>query len=354
MIKVLRKIKRKLIDEGSLKKYIPYAIGEIILVVIGILIAVQLNNWNQERIRNAELEVLLDKVEEDLTHNIKATNDAIEIYHINDSLTRKVINDEVTIKDYYNDGRLGNLLLRNQLLRLNIENINKLIEKEELISSKYETIIEIAKELIRTIIYNNYTEEPLKNFYYGNIDFLMSNCLWVAKSDSSSIEKRYHFFTTDENYKKRVLTYWSKTSEMTLTTMFHRAVSMELLGRIKVIRHNYDVDRLYQLFKNLNLNSFRKISCDDGVLRNKNQFYRNERFLITNMSEKQIHLIGKNSIGGIIGEKKIEPGGYSIFMESWLKFGAIDDDYFSIIEVRHDDQCINKYVEETNGYLIIE
>ena len=102
MIKFFRKIRRKILDEGSLKRYIIYAIGEIILVVIGILIAVQLNNWNQERIRNAELEVLLDKVEEDLIQNIKATSDAIEIYYINDSLTRKIINEEVTIKDYYN------------------------------------------------------------------------------------------------------------------------------------------------------------------------------------------------------------------------------------------------------------
>ena len=34
--------------------------------------------------------------------------------------------------------------------------------------------------------------------------------------------------------------------------------------------------------------------------------------------------------------------------------GAIDDDYFSIIELLKDDQCIKKYVEETNGYLIVE
>ena len=165
MIKFFRKIRRRLIDEGSLKRYIIYAIGEIILVVIGILIAVQLNNWNQERIKNVELEVLLDKVEEDLAHNIRETNHIIEDYHINDSLTRKVIDNELTIEDYYNDERLGNLLLRIQLFKLNTENINKLIEKEELISSKYETIIEIAKELIRSTIYNEYTEEPLKNFY---------------------------------------------------------------------------------------------------------------------------------------------------------------------------------------------
>jgi hypothetical protein len=354
MIKFFRKIRRKLIDEGSLKSYIIYAIGEIILVVIGILIAVQLNNWNQERIRNAELEVLLDKVEEDLIHNINKTNDAIEVYHVNDSLTRKVINDEVTIENYYNDERLGNLLFRHRLLKLNTENINKLIEKEELISSKYETIIEIAKELIRSIIYNEYTEEPLKSIYYGNIDFLMSQPFWIAKSDSSSIKKRYEFFASDENYKKRVLNYWAKTSEMALTTMYHRSASMELLGRIKVIRHHYDAGRLHQLFKSLNLNSFRQISCGDEVTRNKNQFYRNERFLISNMSEKQAYLFLRNSKGDIVGELEINPGGYAIFMETWLEFAAIDDDYFSVIELYQDGQCIKKYVEERNGYLIVE
>ena len=121
----------------------------------------------------------------------------------------------------------------------------------------------------------------------------MSNSFGIAKSDSSSIEKRYHFFTTDENYKKRVLNYWAKTSEMALTTMWHRSVSMELLGRIKVIRHNYDVGRLHQLYKSLKLNSFRQISCEDVVSRNKNQFYRNERFLVSNMSEEQIHVISQ-------------------------------------------------------------
>ena len=354
MIKFFRRIRQKLIDKGNLKKYLVYAIGEIILVVIGILIAVQLNNWNQERIRHGEIELLLDKIENDLIYNIKTMNYAIEQYNINDSLTKRVINNEVTIEDYYNDKRLGNLLFRIRLLKINTENINKLIEKEEVISSKYETILGIAKELIKSIIYNEYTEEPLKNFYNSNIDFLMSNSFEIAKSDSFSIEKRYHFFTTDENYKKRVLNYWAKTSEMALTTIYHRSISMELLGKIKVIRHNYDAGRLHKLYNSLNLNSFRQISCEDVVSRNKNQFYRNERFLIRNMSEKQIHLLVKNSKGEITGEMKIKPAGYSIYQETWLEFGAIDGDYFSTIELHQDDHCIQKYVEEINGYVIVE
>lgn len=49
MIKFFRHIRRSLIQENKMGKYFKYAIGEIILVVIGILIALQINNWNEHR-----------------------------------------------------------------------------------------------------------------------------------------------------------------------------------------------------------------------------------------------------------------------------------------------------------------
>lgn len=49
MIALFRRMREKLIDSGSITKYLLYAVGEILLVVIGILIALQVNNWNEER-----------------------------------------------------------------------------------------------------------------------------------------------------------------------------------------------------------------------------------------------------------------------------------------------------------------
>ena len=49
MIKLFRKIRQKLLSENKFSKYLIYAIGEIILVVIGILIALQINNWNEQK-----------------------------------------------------------------------------------------------------------------------------------------------------------------------------------------------------------------------------------------------------------------------------------------------------------------
>ena len=49
MLTFLRKIRKSLIESGTTQKYLLYAIGEIALVVIGILIALQINNWNESK-----------------------------------------------------------------------------------------------------------------------------------------------------------------------------------------------------------------------------------------------------------------------------------------------------------------
>jgi hypothetical protein len=61
MIKFFRKIRQGLLSENKFTKYLIYAIGEIVLVVIGILIALQVNSWNEHRIsHNLELKLLKD------------------------------------------------------------------------------------------------------------------------------------------------------------------------------------------------------------------------------------------------------------------------------------------------------
>ena len=74
MIKFFRKIRQKLIVEGKLNKYLFYALGEIILVIIGILIALQINNWNQIEKSKAESERLLNLLVLDLEKDIGFLN----------------------------------------------------------------------------------------------------------------------------------------------------------------------------------------------------------------------------------------------------------------------------------------
>ena len=73
MITFLRKIRRSLIESGSVKKYSLYAIGEIALVVIGILIALQINNWNEARKRSRTEVKLLQNMRQAIQYDIERT-----------------------------------------------------------------------------------------------------------------------------------------------------------------------------------------------------------------------------------------------------------------------------------------
>ncbi|WP_242117823.1 DUF6090 family protein [Aestuariivivens sediminicola] len=73
MIKFFRRIRQRLLAENNFSKYLIYAIGEIILVVIGILIALQVNNWNENRKRNANELEYLKRLNEDIKVSIEKT-----------------------------------------------------------------------------------------------------------------------------------------------------------------------------------------------------------------------------------------------------------------------------------------
>ena len=69
MIKFFRIVRQKMLTENKFSKYLIYAIGEIILVVIGILIALSINNWNQNRLDKNEEELLLSAIAKKMNHN---------------------------------------------------------------------------------------------------------------------------------------------------------------------------------------------------------------------------------------------------------------------------------------------
>ncbi|GAA4963372.1 DUF6090 family protein [Algibacter aquimarinus] len=71
MIKFFRKIRQNLLMENKNSKYFKYAIGEIILVVIGILIALQINNWNESRKDKKEEHSILQNLHDEFSENKK-------------------------------------------------------------------------------------------------------------------------------------------------------------------------------------------------------------------------------------------------------------------------------------------
>ncbi|NER13473.1 hypothetical protein GWK08_08500 [Leptobacterium flavescens] len=71
MIKFFRRIRQQLLRERKFSKYLLYAIGEIFLVVIGILIALQLNNWNESRKDRNEEQLVVQTIYDELNQNLQ-------------------------------------------------------------------------------------------------------------------------------------------------------------------------------------------------------------------------------------------------------------------------------------------
>ena len=109
MIKFFRKIRQKLLVENRFNKYLLYAIGEIVLVVIGILIALQINNWNQYKNNQETLKLYLTEFNEEIKFNIRDIK-----FELQDIDTQKKIK--------------GNLLKNTKLDTILLDTLEKHIE----------------------------------------------------------------------------------------------------------------------------------------------------------------------------------------------------------------------------------
>ncbi len=79
---------------------IRYALQEIVLVVIGILIAVSINNWNEQRNQKEELANICQTIIADIKNDIEEIDIVLAHYVKEDSLFIKVLNSEVQREDY--------------------------------------------------------------------------------------------------------------------------------------------------------------------------------------------------------------------------------------------------------------
>jgi len=151
MINFFRNIRQNLLSENRFSKYLLYAIGEIILVVIGILLALQIDTWNSDKTNRTKEQLYLRGYHEDLKRNLSELERVIEksnrTLSASDSLLRHAIgqlniedmktfeglvmeslnytlflSQEGTIKDIFGTGDLA--LIQNDTIRKSMVNWN--------------------------------------------------------------------------------------------------------------------------------------------------------------------------------------------------------------------------------------
>ena len=101
MIKFFRKIRQDLLRDNKIGDYLKYAVGEIVLVVIGILIALSINNWNESRKNDLKQALLVKNIIEDLRldfiHINKSSEQVSNQMNLIDDLISKIFDEKKKI-----------------------------------------------------------------------------------------------------------------------------------------------------------------------------------------------------------------------------------------------------------------
>jgi len=100
MIKFFRKIRQNLLMENKTGKYFKYAIGEIVLVVIGILLALQINTWNNNQIAKKQLKETYEQIQTDLKADTTNIAQIVKLYDEKDKRIQNIIDRKIKSSFY--------------------------------------------------------------------------------------------------------------------------------------------------------------------------------------------------------------------------------------------------------------
>lgn len=223
MFRFFSKMRYKLAAENRVAKYLRYAIGEILLVVIGILLALQINNWNQQQKENKAEQNALVNLKEDFVYNRNLINtciweadsimreNVIILDHTGNKFHPKsgfdldsVLNSLAYTPKYYpKNGFLDDLLNSGNL------GIFKSVELRKLLSSWNPTLADLKERELNCYDLNTKIEDYItERGSWLNLDFKYGTMGFPVQP--SGFEVNNNVFLTDlkfENYVENHIYY---------------------------------------------------------------------------------------------------------------------------------------------------
>ena len=234
MIKFFRRIRQQLLSENKTGKYMKYAIGEIILVVIGILIALQINNWNENRKENNIENKILVEISKGLKQDLidiktnmsahRAGLKACEYYY--DIFTNKQVQTD-SINYYYSYLTRGYISIQNRsgyesLKSRGLELIKHDSLRNDIINlyeQDYPFIMKLEEQDPEGNFYDNYFKE-INNH-------ISPNLIFNNYGEMESIELPLNVSETEQ---KKILSYlWKIKNDRTFILSIYFQVLENLL-----------------------------------------------------------------------------------------------------------------------------
>ena len=182
MFKFFRNIRQSLLMKDKITKYYKYAFGEIVLVVIGILIALSINNWNEARKNRIEQLILINNIIEDLR---------LDSIHINKSLSevgnQKRLVDDLISKSLDNEKKLNYQLIG--LLRFSSD-FRPISQRNHSVS-----VSNLDDEFIRELLQGYFIEEDkVLDIFLEYVDIIHNKIRpYLSETGMHNLESLYKY-----------------------------------------------------------------------------------------------------------------------------------------------------------------
>lgn len=253
MIKLFRKIRQKLLTEnspngraGKTSKYLLYAIGEIVLVVIGILIALQINNWNEIQKQESKIKKIYANIQNDLNSDVKEFDKIIKSITARIPYYKKVIDDKMTLEDYKTCYPCWNLLSGFKDIFIEKGGFNLLLENSALFESQKDNNLftKINKFYSLHDLKISISQEEMAINYHDNRSYFKKNKPWFKEKKSSKLmDDKVDYMLNSWDYKNRVKSTYSVESTIYLSQLIiFRNDAQELIEIIDT-KLQYEIEK---------------------------------------------------------------------------------------------------------------
>lgn len=175
-MKIFRNLRFKNFKKDKIVSYLTYALGEILLVVAGILIAVYINNKNEESKQRKEVNTIFSIIEKDLQNDIEEAKTTISMEKRKDRLYKKFFSNDLTKKDYEENIFTRHLIFGYLEISFNKRGFNLLNQHKNIDESKDSLIIKTIE------LYTHRIGEVKADDELRNIEFKENFSTWKKKT----------------------------------------------------------------------------------------------------------------------------------------------------------------------------
>lgn len=196
--------------DSGIYKYLAYALGESLLVILSILVAVKIDNYNETQKDREDIIVTLKQIQSELVTGAREAEGVLDFYMFIDTMTNKIMRGELTAKDYAGEKGLEYASIGTSYASVKIESegFNTLMVQSKNIPEEFDPIIRDLKVLYLKVAKN--LEEMNTTISNTTLDFFkwrMENTTWASEDyfDEKILSKRRIDFFLHHPYYKNFL-----------------------------------------------------------------------------------------------------------------------------------------------------